>query len=102
VAASEPTEFSTSAEDVVFMQRLDRLVIRLLAKRIRSPRGFWRFELDLLKLQRDIQAGVTRAKASGTRQGRHEAKQQTGNAVAREASRRQLGVDAIRPGSSER
>jgi hypothetical protein len=57
------------------MQRLDRLVMRLLAKRIRSPRGFWRFELDLLKLQRDIQAGVTRAKASGTRQGRHEAKQ---------------------------
>jgi hypothetical protein len=57
------------------MRRLDRLAMRFLARRIRTPRGFWRFQLELLKLQREIQTAITTTKAAGTRRARHEAKQ---------------------------
>ena len=53
-----------------FLDRLERLVVRLLAHRWRSPRSLWRLELDLLKLERDLQTAITEAKKDRSPAGR--------------------------------
>ena len=68
----ESETVSGSQEDAVLMRRLDSLVLRLLAHRFKTAEGFWRIELDLLKLQRDTQAAITRAKGDHSTEGRHE------------------------------
>lgn len=53
----------TAATDIdELLDRLERLVVRFLARRMRSPRSLWRLQLDLLRLQRDLQATITAAK----------------------------------------
>lgn len=44
------------------LDRLQRLVVRWLGRRWRSPRTLWRLQTELLALQRDVQAAITVSK----------------------------------------
>jgi hypothetical protein len=64
--ATRPDPATTSGsepDDAEFMRRLEALVLKLLRKRVRSPRGFWKLQLDLLALEREVQKAIAWAKA---------------------------------------
>lgn len=56
-----PPDPTATAIDLL-LARLERLVVRFLALRMRSPRSLWRLQLDLLRLERDLQAEIAAAK----------------------------------------
>ena len=51
------------SEATAFKGRLEKLVVVLLARRFKTLNDLWNIELELLALQRDIQAALTRRKS---------------------------------------
>jgi hypothetical protein len=66
--ASQVDPSKVTADEL--LDRLEPLVVRFLAHRWRSPRTLWRLQLDLLRLQRDVQAAISVAKKDRTAAGR--------------------------------
>ena len=69
----EPNGVDAVAEssDVVaqqFLRRIEKLALTLLSARFVSPDELWQFQLDLLHLQRDIQAAITSSKSLAKRE----------------------------------
>ena len=55
---------TTTSDELI--DRLESLVVRLLAHRLRSPKSLWRLQVDLLQLQRDLQAAIAASKRDRT------------------------------------
>lgn len=54
-------------EAVAFLERLEKLVVPILASRFKTVDDLWNIQLELLALQRDIQAAIGKRKSHGRR-----------------------------------
>jgi hypothetical protein len=50
-----------------FLRRIEKLALTLLGRQFQSPDSLWQFQLDLLNLQRDIQAAINDYKGRAKR-----------------------------------
>ncbi len=66
--ASDPQAAPTTAPGP-YLLRLERLTHRLLGRRFRTAQDLWQIELDLLQIERDLQAAITTAKDGARRDG---------------------------------
>lgn len=53
-------------------QRLQSLVVLLMSRKVATPEAFWKLQLDLLALQRDVQRAITAARREPKSQDRHD------------------------------
>jgi hypothetical protein len=64
---SSDKDSAKSSEIVVrpFLGRIEKLALVLLGVRFKSPQDLWKFQLDLLRLQREIQVAINDYKRQG-------------------------------------
>ena len=71
--SSEPPDVEPAAEsaDLVaepFLRRIEKLALWFLGHRFESPQDLWQYQLNLLSLQRDIQASINDYKGRARRE----------------------------------
>jgi len=63
VTEPEPPKTPPFEVGDAFLQRLERIVVPLLRRQFRSAQDIWKLQLDLYRLQREVQASITKRKS---------------------------------------